>query len=92
MNATAPVATAVEEVKEEIPAPVMEEVAPVVEEVKETVVEETAPVIEEVKPVVEEVKETVEETVEEAKANVCKSCGNELAEGAKFCRHCGAKV
>ncbi|MBQ8884216.1 MAG: zinc ribbon domain-containing protein [Oscillospiraceae bacterium] len=89
---TAPVATAVEEVKEEIPAPVMEEVAPVVEEVKETVIEEAKPVIEEVKPVVEEVAETVEETVEEAKANVCKSCGNELAEGAKFCRHCGAKV
>lgn len=92
---TAPVATAVEEVKEEIPAPVMEEVAPVVEEVKETVIEEAKPVIEETAPVVEEVKETVEEvaeTVEEAKSNVCKSCGNELAEGAKFCRHCGAKV
>lgn len=85
---TAPVATAVEEVKEEIPEPVMEEAAPAVMEVKETVTEEVKPVIEETAPVIEE----VEETVEEAKANLCKSCGNELAEGAKFCRHCGAKV
>lgn len=73
-------APATPEVKEEIPAPVVEEVAPVVEEI-------SAPVAEEVAPAAEEAVAVIEEA-----SNVCKACGGEIAEGAKFCRHCGAKL
>ncbi|MBE6836822.1 MAG: zinc ribbon domain-containing protein [Ruminococcus sp.] len=72
----APVAPVVAEVKEELPAPAVEETAPVVEEI-EPVIEETA------EPVIEETAEAL---------NVCKACGKEIAEGAKFCRYCGEKI
>lgn len=71
--------------------PVMEEVKPVFERPADVTVM-AEPVMEEVMPAVEPVVEKVEPVIEEApKANVCVACGLEIAEGVKFCRHCGAK-
>lgn len=81
---TTPVAPVVEPV-----APVVEPVVPVVESAVEPVVESVAPIVEPIQP--SEPQKT-EETNGFVIKGVCKNCGADLKEGARFCIKCGAKT
>lgn len=71
--------------------PVVEPIAPVVEPVVEPIAPVVEPVVELIQPTLAEPQKTEENNGFTIK-NVCKNCGADLKEGARFCIKCGTKV